>query len=157
MDDEGTDQAPASETPQETVEESASPPPMTEEASSAPSGSVALGQGKLNESDERIMGMLSHLLGAVTFFVGPLIIWMIKKDDSPFVDDQGKESLNFQITVALALVVVTIVGSIPVIGMISCIAFPAVWTVNLIFCIIGGLAANKGTAYRYPFALRLIG
>lgn len=105
--------------------------------------------------------MLAHLLGGLFFFVGPLIIWLLKKEESPFVNDQGKEALNFQITVAIALVAATIVGSIlafiPFAG--ACLA-PLVFAVvpigNLVFAILGCMAANKGTPYRYPFALRLI-
>ena len=73
-----------------------SPPPV---------GTIGLGQGKLSQSDERTMGMLAHILGGVTNFLGPLIIWLIKKDESPFVNDQGKEALNFQITIAIGYVV----------------------------------------------------
>ena len=123
----------------------------------APSAAgVGLGQGKLGESDEKTMGMLSHILGAVTCFVGPLIIWMIKKDESPFVNDQGKEALNFQITVVIAYVVSIIMGFIPVVQCVAFVFYPAVWVASLVFSILGGLEANKGNAYRYPFALRLI-
>ena len=52
--------------------------------------------------DARMWAMLCHLLGLFTCFIGPLIIWLIKKDEDPFIDDQGKEALNFQITVAIA-------------------------------------------------------
>ncbi len=69
------------------------PPPMQGPAISSsfttaapPVGNVALGQGKLQEADEKVMGMLAHILGAVTSFLGPLIIWLIKKDESPFVE-----------------------------------------------------------------------
>ena len=119
-------------------------------------GTVGLAQGKLGEKDEKTMGMLAHILGAFFCFVGPLIIWLIKKDESPFVDDQGKEALNFQITMAIAFVVVGVVANIPVIGFVACIAWPAVGIADLVLSIMGGLAANKGIAHRYPFALRLI-
>jgi uncharacterized Tic20 family protein len=123
----------------------------------APSAAgVALGQGKLGESDEKTMGMLSHILGAVTSFVGPLIIWMIKKDESPFVNDQGKEALNFQITVVIGYVVAMILSFVPLVGCVTVILFPALGIASLVFGILGGLDANKGKPYRYPFALRLI-
>lgn len=121
-----------------------------------PVGNVGLGQGKLNESDERTMGMLAHILGGVTNFLGPLIIWLIKKDESPFVNDQGKEALNFQITVAIGYVVLAVLSFIPVVGCITSILMMLVWVAGLVFGILGGLEANKGKAYRYPFALRLI-
>jgi uncharacterized Tic20 family protein len=102
------------------------------------------------------MGMLSHILGAVTSFVGPLIIWMIKKDESPFVNDQGKEALNFQITVVIGYVVAMILSFVPLVGCVTVILFPALGIASLVFGILGGLDANKGKPYRYPFALRLI-
>lgn len=104
------------------------------------------------DKDARTMAMLAHLLAIPLGWIGPLIIWLIKKDSSPFVNDQGKESLNFQITVFIAMVVASV-------SMVICIGFfllPAVGIVDLIFCIIGGLKANQGIAYRYPFAIRLI-
>lgn len=121
-----------------------------------PVGGVGLGQGRLPESDERTMGMLAHILGGVTNFLGPLIIWLIKKDESPFVNDQGKEALNFQITVAIGYLVLAVLSFIPVVGCVTSILMMAVWIAGLIFGILGGLEANKGKVYRYPFALRLI-
>lgn len=122
---------------------------------------VGLGQGKLGESDEKTMAMLAHLLGAFTSFLGPLIIWLIKKEDSPFVNDQGKEALNFQITVAIGLFAAGILNIplafIPLVG--SCVGgilWLGVGIAGLVYAILGCLEANKGTAYRYPFALRLI-
>jgi len=122
----------------------------------APSGKVGLGQGKLPEADEKMMGMLAHILGAVTSFLGPLVIWLIKKDESPFVNDQGKEALNFQITIVIGYVVAMILSFIPFVGCVTMILFPALGITSLVFGILGGLDANKGNAYRYPFALRLI-
>lgn len=133
-------------------------PPVSSSFTTAapPVGNVALGQGKLQEADEKVMGMLSHILGAVTSFLGPLIIWLIKKDESPFVNDQGKEALNFQITIIIGYVVAGVLSMVPVLGCLSIILIPAVGVTSLIFGILGGLEANKGVVYRYPFALRLI-
>lgn len=100
--------------------------------------------------------MLAHILGGVTNFLGPLIIWLIKKDESPFVNDQGKEALNFQITVAIGYVAALILGFIPIVQCLAALLYPALWVAGLVFGILGGLEANKGKAYRYPFALRLI-
>jgi len=102
--------------------------------------------------DDCNIAMLAHLLGIFTFFVGALIIWLIKKDESPFIDDQGKEALNFQITIALACVVASAL-TIVLIGMLL---FPLIMIANFILCIVGAMAASKGQAYRYPFALRLL-
>lgn len=117
---------------------------------------IGLSQGTLSESDERTMGLLAHILGGITCVLGPLIIWMLKKDESPFVDDQGKEATNFQITALIAYVAAGIVSVIPVVGCISVLLIPAISIASLIFAILGGIEANKGVVYRYPFALRLI-
>ena len=88
--------------------------------------------------------------------LGPLIIWLIKKDEEPFVDNQGKEALNFQITVAIGGFV-AIVLIITVIG--ACIGIPllvAVGIVDLIFCIVASVKANSGEAYRYPVSIRFV-
>jgi uncharacterized Tic20 family protein len=116
----------------------------------------APGQGEMSESDDRTFGMLVHLLGAFTYIVGPIVIWMIKKEESPFVDDQGKEAVNWQISVALVLVGLMMAANIPFVG---CVAVPAMFGVgvaNLIFCILACVDANKGKGYRYPYNLRLI-
>lgn len=124
---------------------------------SAPStAGVGVGQGKLSEADDKMMGMLAHVLAIVAGFVGPLVIWLIKREESPFVNDQGKEALNFQITVTIGYVVMLVLSFIPVVGCFTSIVMVLIGIASIVFSIIGGLAANKGTAYRYPFALRLI-
>lgn len=102
--------------------------------------------------DEKMWGMLAHLSAIVAGFVGPLIIWLIKREEMPFVNDQGKEALNFQITVAIAFVAAIVLSYVG----IGCILLPLVWVANLVMTIMGGLKANDGVAYRYPFAIRLI-
>lgn len=106
--------------------------------------------------DDCMMAMLAHLLGIFTGFVGALIIWLVKKDTSPFVNDQGKEALNFQITIAIGWVATVVIGFIPFVQLITCLLWPALMVVNIVFCIIACMKANKGEAYRYPFAIRLI-
>ena len=98
------------------------------------------------------MGMLCHLLGIFTWFLGALIIWLLKKDEDSFVDDQGKEALNFQITVFIAYAVGSITSCIG----IGFIVLAAAWILNIVFCILGTVAASKGTRYRYPVCIRLI-
>ncbi|MBD3683969.1 DUF4870 domain-containing protein [Stenotrophomonas sp. Br8] len=105
-------------------------------------------------ADQRTMALAAHLLGIFTGFIGALIIWLINKDDASkaFVTEQSKEALNFQITVAIAMVV-CIILTIVVIG---AILMPIVGLISLVFSIIAAVKANNGEAYRYPFALRLI-
>jgi len=111
--------------------------------------------GASPSADDRTWGMLAHLssliamaLGGMTF-LGPLIVWLVKKDQSPFVDDQGKEALNFQI----AVMIVTLICMVTVVGIL---VLPLVFIADIIFTIIGGMEANKGVAYRYPYTIRLI-
>ena len=102
--------------------------------------------------DECTMGMLVHLLAIFTGFIGPLIIWLIKKDESKFVDDQGKESLNFIITMIIAHLVAGVLWCAFIGIFITFVLIP----VQLVFNILAGVAANKGEWYRYPVCLRLI-
>jgi len=103
--------------------------------------------------DARMWGMLCHLLGLFTCFIGPLIIWLIKKDEDPFIDDQGKEALNFQITVAIAWIVSAVLVPVFCIGSFLGIA---VFIADLVFCILASIKANGGEKYRYPVSIRLI-
>ena len=105
-------------------------------------------------ADQRTMALAAHLLGIFTWFIGPLIIWLINKDDASkaFVTDQAKEALNFQITVTIAMVISIILMVVIIGGILA----PIVGLVNLVFCIIAAVKANNGEAYRYPFTLRLI-
>jgi uncharacterized Tic20 family protein len=102
-------------------------------------------------SDDRTMGMLCHLLGAFTGFLGPLIIWLIKKDQSRFVDDQGKEALNFQLTMLIGHLIGAATACFTF-GLVSL----AVVVVGLVFSILGAVEANKGVRYRYPLNIRMI-
>ena len=102
--------------------------------------------------DDCNMAMLAHLLGIFTGFLGALVVWLVKKDSSTYIAQESVEALNFQLTVMIGYVICSVL-SVIVIGLIM---FPLLYIVNIIFCIIGALAASKGTGYRYPFALRLI-
>lgn len=123
------------------------PPPAPEPAAAAPPPP----DGEITQ-DARTMAMLAHLLGIFTGFLGPLIIWLIKKDESSFVDEQGKEALNFQITVVIA----SFIAGATVVIFIGCILAPAVVIADIVFCVIAALAANKGEHYRYPLTIRFI-
>ena len=108
--------------------------------------------------ESRQWGLFAHLSALAGLIIpfgnilGPLIIWQIKKAEMPFVDDQGKEALNFNITVALAFLV-SIVLSFVLIGLLL---MPLVGLAWLVFAIIAAIKANEGQYYRYPFTLRLV-
>lgn len=100
-------------------------------------------------SDEKILGLLAHVITLVSTFIGPLIIYFLKKDESEFVTQHAKESLNFQITMFLLCVVlgITIIG------------IPLIWVVGifvLVLVIIATIKASEGKLYRYPFTIRFI-
>lgn len=108
--------------------------------------------------DERLWAMLCHLTafaGSIIPFghlVGPLTIWLIKKDNMPFVDDQGKEAVNFQLTMTLAAVV----SFILVLLFIGVFLLLAVMVVDIVFVIVATIKANDGVPYRYPLCIRFI-
>ena len=108
--------------------------------------------------DARTWAMLCHfsafagLIFPFGNFLAPLIIWLIKKEELPFVEHQGKEVLNFQISMTIYLLIsgmlcIILIGIPIIIGLV-------------IFCfiitIIAAISANDGKSYRYPINLRLI-
>jgi uncharacterized protein len=105
-------------------------------------------------NDAKSMAMLSHLLSIFFGFIPALIIWLTKKQDHPFIEDQSKEALNFQITMAIVWAI-TVVLAVMTLGLGS-LLFPVLWLGNLILSIMAAMKAKDGIAYRYPFALRLV-
>jgi uncharacterized Tic20 family protein len=121
-------------------------------------------------AEEKQWAMFAHLsalaggiltsgwAGSIGCFIGPLIIWMVKKDTMPFVDDQAKEALNFNISVALVFLALFLL-SVMTLGIGLIIAIPA-WIIIgiawLVFTIIAGIKAHEGVTYRYPLTMRLI-
>ncbi|MBG9375703.1 DUF4870 domain-containing protein [Panacibacter sp. DH6] len=100
-------------------------------------------------SDEKTLALVSHIITIVSSFIAPLIIYLVKKDESPFVAAHAKESLNFQITafIAIILCVISIVGLL------------LLWAVGLlifILVIVATIRASEGKLYRYPFTIRFI-
>ena len=106
--------------------------------------------------DERNMGMFCHLLGLAIGtgipagnVVGPLILWLIKKDSSEFIDACGKEAVNFQISVIIYSFVF-LAFCFMLIGIPLLVILFAVWLV----CVIkAAIAANQGEIYKYPFSI----
>jgi len=107
---------------------------------------------KMDEKQEKMWAMLCHIGAIILGFIAPLVIWLVKKDESAFVDDQGKEALNFQITMTLAFI---ITGFLTVV-FIGFILVPLLAIFNLIMLIIAGIKANDGIKYRYPINIRFI-
>lgn len=103
-------------------------------------------------ADEKNLAMLAHLGGTIFTVFPSLIIWLVKRDDSPYINKQAREALNFQITVLIAQMVST---ALVIIG-IGILLWAVVWTANIILSILAAVAASKGEHYRYPFTLRLL-
>ncbi|MGH9755465.1 MAG: DUF4870 domain-containing protein [Blastocatellia bacterium] len=109
--------------------------------------------------EERNWGMLAHLLALAGYFVipfgnvvAPLIIYLIKKDESPFVADQSRESLNFQISV----LIYSLVSAVLTVVLIGFLLLAVVWVAGVILTIIASIKAANGEVYRYPLTIRLI-
>jgi uncharacterized protein len=103
-------------------------------------------------------GLLTSAIGGWGFFLGPLVIWLMKKDTMPFVADQAKEALNFNITVS-AIFVILLILTLFTLGLGAILTLPAMLVVGigaLVLIVMAAIKANEGVAYRYPFALRPI-
>lgn len=101
--------------------------------------------------DDRTIAVLTHLSGIIHLVIMPLIVWILKKDTSPYLNDQAKEALNFHISLviyhAAAVVLSIFLCGIPSIG---------VWIFGLVVSILAAMACNSGQYYRYPMCLRFV-
>jgi uncharacterized Tic20 family protein len=105
-------------------------------------------------SDDRLLGLLSHLLAIVpgVGILGPLVIYLIKRGQSSFVEENAKESLNFQITMILAF----IISGILMVVWIGFILLAILGVAEVVLVIVATIRASENKIYRYPFNLRLI-
>jgi len=96
-----------------------------------------------------LLGLFFHFLGHI---LGPLVVWLIKRGDSPEINAHGKESLNFQISMliydAIAAILCVFLIGIPILI--------ALWVLNTVLVIIASVKASEGKFYQYPFTIRLI-
>ncbi len=110
------------------------------------------------EPHERTYAMFEHLSLLVVHFIGvpvvvPLIMWLAKRDQSAYIDDHGKEALNFQIS----LVIYALISGVLFLCGIGIVLLIGVYVLGIIGMILAAVAAHKGRLYRYPMCLRLIG
>jgi uncharacterized Tic20 family protein len=96
-----------------------------------------------------LLGLFFHFLGHI---LGPLVVWLIKRGDSPEIDAHGKESLNFQIS----MLIYDVIAFILFIVFIGIPILIALWILNTVLVIIASIRASEGKFYRYPFTIRLI-
>ena len=114
----------------------------------------------LGPSEEaRKWGMIVHLsalvglLGnGVGFLLGPLAVWLMKREEDPFIDANGKEAVNFQITMMLAAVV----SAFLIFILVGFLLLAIIGIMAIIFPIVAGLKAKEGEVYRYPMTIRFI-
>jgi uncharacterized Tic20 family protein len=118
----------------------------------------AVGESSVLDNDAKLWGTLCHL-SALSAYVtviggiaGPLIVWLVKRNEIPFVEDQGKEALNFQISMFLYHVIAAI-GFLCVIGIP---VFACLTIANIVLVIVASYQANNGVYYRYPLTIRFI-
>jgi uncharacterized Tic20 family protein len=106
--------------------------------------------------DARNWGMICHLVAFSGFVIpfahvlGPLIVWAIKKDDHPFIDDQGKEAMNFQ----LSMTIYSIVAFLLIFVVIGVFLLIALCVFVVVMIIVASIKANEGVYYRYPLTIR---
>ena len=108
-------------------------------------------KGNMDENQARNLATLCHL-GGLLGFLPALIIWLLKKDDSPLIDDQGKEAINFQITMLICF----IVSWLLIFVLIGVILLPIVVIFYLIMIIVASVKCSKGESYRYPICIRFL-
>lgn len=108
--------------------------------------------------DENTLGILCHLLAFAGFVVpfgsilGPLVLWLIKRADSPYIDVVGKEVLNFNISWTIYM----IIAALSIFALIGVLLLPLAGLLWLIFVIMAAIKASEGKIYRYPLTIRLI-
>ena len=112
-------------------------------------------------SEERTMAVLSHILCVIGGFLAPLIIYLIKKDESAYIKSHAKESLNFQLTVLLAWIALWIVTMILtfIFFFFSFLGFPLMvllMIANLVLVIIATIRASENKIYKYPFSIKFV-
>ena len=96
-----------------------------------------------------LLGLLGNGIG---FVLAPLVFWLLKRDDDPFLDEQGMEAVNFQLTMTLA----AIVSAFMIVVVIGLVLLPIVLLMMTVMPIIAAIRVRDGEDYAYPFTIRFI-
>ena len=96
-----------------------------------------------------LSGIFLHVVGHI---FGPLIVWLLKRNESPEIDAHGKESLNFQ----LSMLIYNVIAAILIIALIGIPLLILLYVLNIVFVIVASIQAGDGKLYRYPVAIRSI-
>lgn len=108
--------------------------------------------------EERTWAMIAHLGAYAGHFIPfghiivPLVVWILKKDEFPLVNDQGKESINCQISYSIYFIVAGILCFL----VVGFLVLPALWVADVVLVLIAAIKANEGVRYRYPAIIRFI-
>lgn len=160
-----TPESPETPSPQSAAEQPASAEPAgsveTPAGTVPPANVPPSGASKEVNKDARMWAMFCHLAGLAGFVVpviisgiiAPLIVWQIKKDDHPFINEHGKEAVNFQISMGIYAFISFLLIFVFCIG---AFLLAAVEIVNIVFLLIAAIKANNGFHYRYPLCIRFI-
>ncbi|WP_206517985.1 DUF4870 domain-containing protein [Rhodococcus sp. X156] len=108
--------------------------------------------GRQLSPDETTWSLLAHLSGIVLGFLGPLLVMLIKGNESPYTRRNAVEALNFQITLVIAYVI----SALLMVLLIGFLLLPLLYVADVVFSVLAGVAASKGQDYRYPFTWRFI-
>ena len=135
--------------------------PERREVAGPSTASATQGMGENTWAMLAHLGALSGLLFPVAGnIIGPLIPWILKKDEMPLVDRHGKEALNFQLSMLLYNVALSVVGFVLLVILIGFVILPVAWVcwyvMVIVFPILAGLKANEGGFYEYPLTIRFI-
>lgn len=111
------------------------------------------------EKQARVWAMACHLLALSGYIgiplghiIGPLIVWLIKREDHPYIDQQGKEALNFQIS----MTIYGIVAGILMVVLIGFVLLAGLVVLNLVLIIVASVKVNQGEDFRYPLTIRFL-
>jgi uncharacterized protein len=117
-------------------------------------------------ASSRSWEVLCHLSGAAGLIgvpfgnvLGPLIVWLLKRDESPAIDDHGKESLNFHLSWTLWAViycVTALIATFFIVGIFMWLLLPVGWLAMAILIVVGSVKASNGELYRYPLTVRFL-
>lgn len=116
--------------------------------------------GPMSDSEARNWAMACHLSGLAGYalpvpgvnIIAPMVIWNLKRSEHPLIDDQGKESLNFQISVLIYLAVSALTFCVG----IGIVVMPIVALFDIVFVVIAAIKASQGDYYRYPLTIRFV-
>lgn len=114
-----------------------------------------------SDKEEKNWALLAHLSSLSSYvgipgFIGPLVIWLVKKDTMPFAAEQAKEALNFQISLFIYGIICAVLTITLIFAVIGIPGLFILAILHIVFAIIATIQAGEGKSYRYPLTIRLI-